>query len=149
MRRIAVLLAALLLALLPATAYAGMHWGAPDPTRGTALQGLALVIIMIIILAWLIMRFLGASTPCAFFVAVGSVATKMLLLEYILIFVFGTPFASKGIQLPLLAVFDVVVLVAVLIWAAPCCLGKRVSLMDALKITLVPALLPVLFVGFR
>lgn len=151
MRWIAVLLVLLSVGLLQAPAYAGDHWGpgggptGPTPGVGVLIVGIVLVIITIIILAWLIISFLGASAPCAFFVAVGSVATRIVVGEYFLLIIFNTWVPQTLAQQTVIALLNIIVLVVMLILAAPCCLKKPVSLPDALKITIASALLPVVF----
>lgn len=151
MRRIAVLLALLFVVVLQAAAYAADHWDriadtkAPIPDKPQSAAGALMVVVTTIILAWLIIHFLGTGKPCALLVAVGSVATMILVGEYGLIFVFTTVFARGVAQFGFVAIVNIVILVVMLVSAAPCCLNKKVSVADALKIIIVPALVPVLY----
>ena len=142
MRQISVLLVPLLVALLQGTAHAGMHTG---PTRGPTVLGLLAVIITILVLRGFIIRILGAGAPCALFVAVGSVATALLVQQYALIFAYVTGLAQSGVDLVIILIVNFVVLVVMLVWAAPCCLKKPISWMDAVNVIWIPALVPVLY----
>ncbi len=148
MRRISILLVPLFVVLLQAAAYAGMHWGGKSgdfPPQLEGLLGLVLFAIVTAILAWLIKQPpLGAGTGCAFFVAVTSVVTMIIVVEYV--FIFLDPWVPSGWpEFLLMAILNIIVLVVMVLWANRCCLHKSISWTDAFKIVIVPALVAVAF----
>jgi hypothetical protein len=144
MRRIAGLLVPPLVFLLQATAYAGMHVSATADPVQTAVR-LGWVVAAILFLAALITFFLGAPRRCALFVAVATVATMILVGEYALVFFWGVLFATTDAQRLFLWLVYLFVLVPMLMWAARCCLNQSVRVINALKIAVIPAFIPVLY----
>ncbi len=151
MRRISILLVPLFVVLLQAAAYAGMHWGGKSgdfPPLLQAALGLGLAAVVIAVLAFIIKQPpLAAGTGCAIFVAVASVATMILVVEYVLIFL--GPWVPTGwLYYLVLAILNILALMSMVRWAGLCCLGQAGQAMnwaDAFKIVWIPALLAVAF----
>ncbi len=147
MRRIAVLLVPLVVAVLQVTAYAADHWGGaptgPTPPPAAVAVAIGTVLLMMVALAGLLTAlFPGTNPVCAGFVAVGSVAGMYLFLDYFFILILQQWTATSA-DATLLALLKSAFLMVMVVWGVRCCLNRSARLREALILAIVPVLVSV------
>ncbi len=126
----------ILLAASPALAPWHDLWFAPPPGvdvtphLGRVLQSLILVVVLVAVLAWFVVRFLGAKPSRAIFLAGVSIPTMLFVGDYVFALLFRTREAEGTGQLAFLTVFDYVLLAVLLVWSASWTLNRPMTTRD-------------------
>ncbi len=116
---------------------------------GRVVISLVVVVILIGILTGFLMRAFSRAGSRATFLAVVSVAAMILVGDYVFALVFGTRQARGIVQLAFLTVLNFLVLADLLMWSAPWLFSRRVNWSEALRILIIPALLPTIYAALR
>ncbi len=120
MRRMSILLIPLIILLAASPALAPFHdfYIAGPVNIGGVLLSLFLVGVLVIVLAWSIVRFFGARRGPAIFVAGVSIPTMLVLGDYVFALLFGALHVAGFGQLVFLTVLDYVIIALLLVWSA-------------------------------